>query len=93
MDPLLIIPIIGATASFVSGVAAYIRSRRTAGPSHAAATGSAEQRLDPARLRLTDAEHPDKFLSLNAEELGRIVERYQQGDELPPVDGGEAGPA
>jgi hypothetical protein len=36
------------------------------------------QKLDLNNLRLTDAEHPDKFIDVTLNQLGRVAEQYGQ---------------
>jgi hypothetical protein len=89
MDAFLLLPLIGAAASLGTGIAAYIsgklreKQRREAEAKVMAAQAEAKQKLitevkklDLNNLRLTDAEHPDKFIDVTPEQLGQIAEQY-----------------
>jgi hypothetical protein len=84
---LLAIPAVGALVSLVSGIVAYLSwtMRRQQGKMAVwSRTGRITVNLDPENLRLTDAEHPDRFIEVTPDELGQIAEQF--GHRGPPDD-------
>ena len=89
MEAFLLIPALGAVASLATGVYAYIsgkiHERQKVSAEVRAKEVQAEEttkllvelrKLDPNNLRLSDAEHPDKFIDVTPQQLGQIAEQY-----------------